>query len=264
VGAALWAAPYAFAQTLEPDQTPQQAVLDAQIVFLGELHDNPAHHVAQAKVMAQLQPTAVVFEMLTPEQADALRGQTYETQDDLDALIGWSDTGWPDLAIYMPVFEAARGATLYGAGVPREQTKAIMDDRGWRVFGPEAERFGLLTQLPEELEMTRQDIQRKAHCDALPEAMIPQMVEIQQFRDARLAQEALRAFEAHGGPVVVITGNGHARTDWGAPHLLEGAAPSLQITSIGLLEAAPDDPPPYDTWIVTDGIDRPDPCLAFK
>src|SRR6056297_678930 len=41
----------------------------ADIVILGEVHDNRAHHEAQAELVARIEPAAVVFEMLTPEQA---------------------------------------------------------------------------------------------------------------------------------------------------------------------------------------------------
>ena len=39
------------------------------VVILGEIHDNPAHHEVQAERVADIQPRALVFEMLTPEQA---------------------------------------------------------------------------------------------------------------------------------------------------------------------------------------------------
>jgi len=42
---------------------------DAQVVILGELHDNPHHHENQADAVAALAPTALVFEMLAEAQA---------------------------------------------------------------------------------------------------------------------------------------------------------------------------------------------------
>lgn len=41
----------------------------AAIVLLGEVHDNPHHHENQRAALVALKPAAVVFEMLTPEQA---------------------------------------------------------------------------------------------------------------------------------------------------------------------------------------------------
>ena len=52
------------AEALEPEDLPR-----ADVVLLGEVHDNPAHHAFQAEAVAYLAPRALVFEMLTPAQA---------------------------------------------------------------------------------------------------------------------------------------------------------------------------------------------------
>ena len=67
-----------------------------------------------------------------------------------------------------------------------------------------------------------------------------------------------------GGPVVVITGNGHARTDWGAPHYVSKAAPGVRVFALGQGEAGK--PPEGDFAAVVDGpaVDRGDPCEALR
>jgi uncharacterized iron-regulated protein len=97
----------------------------------------------------------------------------------------------------------------------------------------------------------------------MPPEMLPAMVDIQRLRDARLAQAALDAHAQTGGPVVVIAGTGHLARDWGAPALLEKAAPDLTQLVIGQFEADPDQPA-MDYWIVTNPHPRPDPCAAFR
>jgi len=62
----------------------------------------------------------------------------------------------------------------------------------------------------------------------------------------------------------VITGNGHARTDWGAPALIGLAAPQVGVFSVAILEQAPDGDLPADAWIMTAPHDRPDPCDGFR
>ena len=52
----------------------------ADVVLLGEIHDNPEHHLRQAEAIASLSPAAVVFEMLTPDQAKALAGACQSRQ----------------------------------------------------------------------------------------------------------------------------------------------------------------------------------------
>jgi uncharacterized iron-regulated protein len=104
----------------------------------------------------------------------------------------------------------------------------------------------------------------QAHCDALPEDMLPGMVGVQRLRDAVLARAVVRAMDDTGGPVAVITGNGHARRDWGMPAILALAAPDLDIWVLGQTEA--DQPLEGDFDIVKSAPapDRPDPCAVFQ
>lgn len=73
----------------------------------------------------------------------------------------------------------------------------------------------------------------------------------------------IAALAETGGPVAVITGNGHARLDWGAPALLAQARPDLSILSIGQLEDQAEDAP-FDVWTVSSAPERDDPCAAFS
>ena len=251
----------AFAELIEPDEVA--TLPSADVIFLGEVHDNPAHHEVQARAIEAIAPAALVFEMLTDEQADAMPAQLLP-EAELNEVLGWDGTGWPDFALYYPLFEAAPTAQVFGAALPREAARAAMGQDADQVFTGDAARFGLMAPLPEDQQAAREDLQAKAHCDALPEEMLTGMVAIQRLRDAMLAEAALRAFEQTGGPVVVITGTGHARTDWGAPYLLEQAAPEVTLLSVGQFEIAPEDAPPFDYWVVTDPHPRPDPCEMFQ
>ncbi|TVS05417.1 MAG: hypothetical protein EA407_02205 [Rhodobacteraceae bacterium] len=235
----------------------------AQIVFLGEVHDNPLHHEYQAKAIAAIEPRALVFEMLTSEQA----GRVPEPLPDeaaLGDLLEWSASGWPGFAMYYPLFTAAPKASIFGAALPRDQARAAMGQPLDEVFEGDPARFGLEEALDPEVQATREARQNAAHCDALPAEMLPAFVDIQRLRDAMLADAALRAHEATGGPVVVITGTGHTRTDWGAPAKLARAAPELSSLSIGQYEAPLNGPAPNDLWLVTEPHPRPDPCEAFR
>jgi uncharacterized iron-regulated protein len=235
----------------------------ADVVFLGEVHDNPAHHDIQARAIAAIGPKALVFEMLTAQQAAAMP-DNLPLKDDLRILLDWDSSGWPDFALYYPLFTAAPDAAVFGAGLPRDVARAAMGQPMDQVFAGDAARFGLTEALPADQQEAREELQARAHCDALPQDLLPAMVAIQRLRDAMLADAALRAVEQTGGPVVVITGTGHARTDWGAPYLLAQAAPDLHILSVGQFEIAVEDTPPYDYWTVTDPHPRPDPCAAFR
>ena len=202
------------------------------VLVLGEVHDNPAHHALQAARVAELEPSAIVFEMLTPAQAGKALPDLRGDPAALAKALEWSKSGWPDFEMYYPIFAAAPEAAIYGAQVPREEA--------------------------------REALQMSAHCDALPPDILPGMVDIQRLRDAALARAVLNALDETGGPVAVITGNGHARRDWGMPAVLEFARSGLEIVVLGQTE---DDGPlegDFDEVISAPAVDRPDPCAAFK
>ena len=69
-GASVLAAPFVRAQE----------VSGADIVILGEVHDNPAHHKHQAELMVMIEPAAVIYEMLSVDQAAAVTQPSSEIQ----------------------------------------------------------------------------------------------------------------------------------------------------------------------------------------
>ncbi|HBV53508.1 MAG TPA: hypothetical protein DEF12_00550 [Rhodobacteraceae bacterium] len=209
-----------------------ETVRAAQVVFLGEIHDNPVHHEVQAAWVSALAPRAVVFEMLTEGAAERVRGVASDTAEVVAQAAGWAESGWPDFALYYPIFRAAA-------------------------------RYGLDRALDAEAQIAAQDEQRAAHCDALPEDMLPSMVEVQRLRDAVLAQVAAQALAETGGPVAVILGNGHARLDGGAPEFLARAEPQVRHFSLGQSE----DGAVFGQfdWVVdAPAVLREDPCKAFR
>jgi uncharacterized iron-regulated protein len=227
----------------------------AAIYVLGEVHDNPGHHAAQADLVARIAPTALALEMLSPEQAARVGPDTPRDAETLGPLLDWADSGWPAIDLYAPVMAAAGAAPLVGAGWP---------------FGamPEADaalvaRFALAEPLPPEEQEAREALQLAAHCDMLPEEALAGFVARQRRSDALMAAAVLDALEEHGPPVVLIAGNGHARADRGVPAAIARAAPEVSVVTVGQGE---DGRPPEGTFdLVLDAPapERGDPCAAF-
>ena len=245
-----------------------QSLPGADVVVIGELHDNPHHHATQAAATASIAPAALVFEMLTPELAAQAAGIDRSEAEALAQALSWEVRGWPDFDMYHPIFEAAPEARIFGGNLPRDEIRRAISEGAQAVFtdhfgAQAAQVWGLDTPLPQAQQTEREDAQARAHCDAMPEDLLPGMVAAQRLRDAVLAQSAMLAHAQTGGPVVVIAGNGHARTDHGVPMKLGRGAPSLDVLAIGQIESEPDTAPPYDLWIVTPAVSRGDPCAAF-
>lgn len=240
------------------------AIPKTDVIVIGEIHDNPIHHENQATLITQINPSAVVFEMLSPEQVSAIENLPRGDPRALEEALEWESSGWPDFKLYFPVFMASRTAPFYGAAAPIGQVRSAISEGAAAVFGQDAKSFGLNLSLEPEEGTAREAFQAEVHCGALPETMLPGMVEAQRFRDAHFSKVTLQALADTRGPVVVITGNGHARTDWGMPRALKSAAPDATVLSIGQVSRDETDPP-FDLWIFTENVVRDhDPCDAFK
>ena len=245
----------------------------ADIVILGEVHDNPEHHRAQAWAVRRLRPDGLAFEMIPRASEGGIRALLAQggSPGEIGPAIGWERIGWPDWEIYRPVFDAWRARVYTGGGLP---VQALRDAaaRGAAAAATDR-RFApmLATPLDPATQAAAEDEMIAAHCDKLPRDAAPGMVEVQRLRDASFASAALRAWAAAGGQTVLVTGNGHARTDRGVPVYLRAVAPELAVATLGLLETdrearSLDDygALPYDHVWFTAPADRPDPCAAFE
>lgn len=239
----------------------------ADILVLGEVHDNPLHHAEQARLVTAIAPQAVVWEMLTNDQSARLPGIDLTDAAKVEAALGWNASGWPDFAMYHPIFVAGADAVHLGAAVPRSSLRKVMEEGALATWGPLTQAFDAalaLGTLDPSAQAEREREQAEAHCNALPAELLPGMVEAQRYRDARMALTALEALDRGLKPVVIITGNGHARTDVGVPAMIRAARPEVLVWSLGQLETEPGDEAPYDSVNVTPPIERDDPCKAFQ
>ena len=143
----------------------------ADVLIIGELHDNPEHHAAQQSAVNEIAAKAVVFEMLTPQEADALANVDRTPQAMRAAIDGYH---WSNIADYAGVL--ASSSVIVGAALPREKVRAAFQDGAAAHFGPLAEEFGLSSELPEAELERRKDVQFKAHCEAMPLEMMDGMV----------------------------------------------------------------------------------------
>ncbi len=255
----------------------------ADVAILGEVHDNAEHHIAQTWLVERMAPGGIAVEMLPPEVEGRFARLRAAGADRtaVGAALEWEQRGWPDWALYAPIFEAAPQAEITGGAVSREalrraaQAGAAAAAR--EALGAAAALYGLDDPLDPATRAEAAREQVAAHCDAIPESAAGGMIEAQRLRDAAFADAALRA-RALGGdaPVAMIAGYGHARIDRGAPASLAAADPGLAVVALAMLEVRPgiEDwrayagpegrAPLYDYLWFTAGEPREDPCIAFR
>jgi len=272
-------------ESLTPEALAARLV-GADVVLLGEKHDNPDHHRAQAWLLDQMvaagRRPAVVMEMLDGDQVDALAD--YRTRPDADAAgmgpaVGWGESGWPDWSTYQPIAAVALAADLpiLPGNLTRDQVRRLSREGAAAVLGEDglAPR-GLDRPLPEALNDSLGREILDSHCGMLPERAVPPMVAVQRARDGEMARallEGLSRSDTDGA--VLIAGNGHTRADRGVPWVLRQLAPDLSVVSVGILEVPPpaseDDPGgdsdnarPFDLVWMTPALEDVDPCEKFR
>lgn len=254
-------------------------LVDNEYILLGETHDNPLHHKYQAWVVEQLhargRDMSIAFEMLTPQQGQALANKPFQTADEVFDAVHWDDSGWPDRAMYKPIFTAAlnAGYPIYAANIDRKKLNSVIRQGSDNV--PEDIKVRLEKYpLDAESEQRLRSGIVESHCQMLPETMVPGMMLGQRVRDAVIANNLMENKGKDG--IVLIAGSGHTRKS-GVYGFLRSAEKSAKIFTMAWMEVDErfSEPQqyreywgteqlPFDYVWFTARIDRPDPCEELK
>ncbi|MGS0754565.1 ChaN family lipoprotein [Roseateles sp. GG27B] len=167
-------------------------------------------------------------------------------------MAGGKVDGW-QWEFYRPYIALALRYRLpiSAANVSRTELRGVMRD------GLAASGFD--SQVPEPLLQTLAESIEASHCGMLDNATARRMALAQVARDQFMA----RVVERHADRgVLLLAGNGHVRTDVGAPRWLS-AATRARSEAVGVLEAG-DTTAAFDRLVFTPAQPRPDPCEAFR
>ena len=267
------------------EATLDAAVVAADFAFLGEVHDNPDHHLLQARllhaILASGRRPAVGFEMLEIDQQKAVDASLAAAPKDPDALgkaVAWDETGWPEFRWYRPIFAAAldAGLPIVATNLSRAQLREV--HKKGRDALPEGVKTRLAREepVPEATLKALRGEMAQSHCGALPESMVDPLVLAQRARNAVMAERLEAAAGDRGG--VLITGSGHVRNDRGVPAFVARALPGARRVSVAFMEVLSGvtdpaaykeneedvGPEPFDFVVFTPGAKREDPCVAFR
>src|SRR5512138_1552759 len=203
------------------DRFVDEAALDdaltgADLALLGETHDNPDHHLLQARliraVVASGKRPALALEMLTADLQPAVDAAETRTPREPDQLKdAWTKGAWPDFDLYRPVLAAGleAGLPIVAANLPRAEVRSLVT-KGVAAADPALRaRLEAGPALPpdavEELRKEMMD----SHCGELPAEMMDGLVLAQRARDATLAARLADAARDRGG--ILVAGKGHVR-----------------------------------------------------
>jgi uncharacterized iron-regulated protein len=226
----------------------REALLSARLVYVGEAHDEAAHHAVQREVIATLleaDPSlAIGLEMVQRPFQAPLDAYVAGGLDEAAMLAGveWSERWRLDFALYRPIFELARQhrARLVALNARRELTRAIARD------GEASLEPGLAAELP--TDMVRDDAEHRAfvlslfgehHADMDP-AALERMLLAQLVWDETMGLAVAETMLVEGAPhrMVVLAGRAHVERGLGIPRRAgrRGAGPSVIILPVSAEE----------------------------
>jgi uncharacterized iron-regulated protein len=224
---------------------------------------------------------ALAFEMLDTGQAEGLAralASANVTAEAVEEATSWKKSGWPDFTLYRPIFQAGLEARLelVAANLPRSVAREAVR-KGLEPLPADVRSLleGAGELSAPELAAWAKEMEEN-HCGELPRELLEGLVRAQRARDAQMALQ-LSAGDRDGRGAVLITGDGHARSDRGVPAWLARLRPGRVLLSVALLEADPErrwprqyaEPFgavrfPFDYVIFTPRAEREDPCEQLR
>ncbi len=256
----------------------------AAYILLGEKHDNPDHHLLQARLIEILialgRRPAVIWEMIPETNQPILDSYYAKHSRDGKALgesLAWNLSGWPAWQMYQPVAEAAMAAHLpmYAAGLPKSAVRALARGKPSFKFARRQRALGLHIALPAEMRKRSLEQLFEGHCKMMPRGSLIPMFNVQRARDAVFAEHMLTSGQSDGA--LLIAGNGHIRKDLGVPLFLKRHQPGIRIVTVALVEVQDGlmDPTdygeifsapflPFDYVWFTPRIDDKDHCAQLR
>jgi uncharacterized iron-regulated protein len=262
-------------QFVNPSTISERAAT-AQLVLLGEIHDNPEHHRIQLRILEQMlqggRRPALVMEQYDRDQQgkldEILQGSLAE-QDRLIALSQLMRTSW-DWPHYEPIIRLAlqHKLTIVAANLSRDELRTVSRNGFGALGAGEDARLALETVwTPERQQQLLKDV-FDGHCGKVRDHVVQAIAKSQRARDAVMADTLLK-FRETGA--IAILGRGHVRRDMGVPLYLSARAPELTVLALGMTELTnASNPldyahdalgPQYDyLWFTPRVVRQVDPC----
>jgi uncharacterized iron-regulated protein len=238
----------------------------AQILLLGEVHDNPDGHQQRYVYLRHLiqggwRPVIVMEQF--DRESQALLTKAQAECADADCVIRSAGGKRWEWQYYRPVIELALRyrLPLIAANVSRADAVRVMTLGVRAALNPQTmAAFRLQDSPPADLLQGQRLAIESGHCGKAPESMVQGMVNAQIARDVWMAQ-ALRDNARTGA--VLIAGNGHVRRDMGVPRWL-AAVDVKSVRTHGFVEQGSAlEELAYDVTHPIALHQRPDPCGAL-
>lgn len=201
------------------------------VIFVGEVHNNPEHHLIQVQLLQALMaryapPLAVAMEFFDTTRQPVLDRFMNGDLDETAFLeqVDWKNSWRFPYHLYRPILWVSqdKGTALLGINAPNAVVKKVA-------------RSGLVSLAPEERNQVARDINldNRAHREYLNRIFsqhpfkkdsshnsvenFDHFYQAQCVWDETMAETIAVYMKAHGGKMVVFTGNGHIMNKFGIP-----------------------------------------------
>jgi uncharacterized iron-regulated protein len=216
----------------------------AQVVVVGEQHDQPLHHEVQRRLVAVLSADgpelSVGLEMLNWDAQGELdrfnRGEV--APGELELTVNWAKAWGFPFSLYQPIFEDGRrgGAQFFGFNPPRELVRKVRKQGIDSLSAQERERLPEL-DLSDELHRSwfQQVFANNGH--PLSQADLNGFYLAQVLWDEAMAAGAIKRLDAGARQVVVLCGVGHIAQGRGVPQRVERRRAGVRTLSVVTLSS---------------------------
>ena len=184
-----------------------ERMAEADLVLLGESHDNPEHHMGQLAVIAAMheagKPIAVGLEMFQRQEQEVLdawvAGRMSEEEMQIAFARNWGEM-WP---LYRDIFIYCRDRNIpmLGLNVPREITRQVAREGFGSLSG---EQLGRLPAIACDVTPEYEGFLRRVLGGHGSEKTFTNFCEAQLVWDTAMAVHSLEYLKAHPGETVVI------------------------------------------------------------
>jgi len=207
------------------------------LIFIGEVHDNPEHHLIQVQILQALTHRGSRFALgmeyfQVPDQAEItryLKGET--TEEEFLRGVDWSGSWGYDYHLYRPLllFAKGQGLEVLAINAPKEIVRKTA-------------RGGLASLSPDERSRLPQDIDldNEAHrafvLEAYKQRAHHELPNFESFYEAQCVWEETMAhniadyLKDQKHKIIVLAGNGHIVNKFGIPFRTIRRVPVSMVT----------------------------------
>jgi uncharacterized iron-regulated protein len=249
---------------------------DADVIYLGEEHDQAEHHRLQLAIIESLLGSglrpAIGFELFSLEQTSTLMTYTqrksnphqvasgHSAEEWLRGEFGWKGEENSYWQFYGPLLQIARqhNLTVFGADLHRSIRKRLSKTGIKGLTAVESQLIHGTGFSDENYRKLMYARFKAAHCGWGSDDYFSRLYDTWLARNDTMAGALVSTLRAEEGrPVVLITGAGHTQYNMGVYERVRHLDPDVKQINVGL-RALADEKLPLDTYLQSTEFDGQD------